>query len=456
MGLAFDPEAVNPTSAAAASTTPEAQDAASASSSAFSEQAAAAETVEVVRESADQDQLEQALTALTPGTVVRGRVVQVGADEVLVDVGYKGDGRIPIHELGLRSGQKPSDILHVGDEIDVWVLKVDEEGGVLLSKRRADVEMTWRRLEKARDEGTIIEARVTERVKGGLLVDVGVRGFVPASHVARGYVDNLDQFVGQTLRLKVMEVNRSRRNVVLSRKEVLEKEYQEAKARLFSTLKEGQVVEGVVRRLTDFGAFIDLGGGVEGLLHVSEMAWSRVRHPSDVLKEGQQIKVMVLNVDRERERISLGLKQVLPNPWDTVNERYHVGDIVDGEVTRLVDFGAFVRLEDGIEGLVHISQLADHHVTKPQEVVSPGQQVRVRILSIDQAARRIGLSLRDVQPKSEAKQEQTTVHASAEAPTVTIGELYSNLGEMLKNGGQAASASDGRGSSAPGSDGTGT
>lgn len=455
MGLPLEPEENHPTPAATASTAPEVPPPASGPSAAVREQAAAAETVEAVRESTDQEQLEQALAPLTPGQVVRGRVVQVGADEVLVDVGYKGDGRIPIHELGLRSGQKPSDVLRVGDEIDVWVLKVDEEGGVLLSKRRADVEMTWRRLEKARDEGTIIEARVTERVKGGLLVDVGVRGFVPASHVARGYVDNLDQFVGQTLRLKVVEVNRSRRNVVLSRKEVLEKEYQEAKARLFSTLKEGQVVEGTVRRLTDFGAFIDLGGGVEGLLHVSEMAWSRVRHPSDVLKEGQHIKVMVLNVDRERERISLGLKQVLPNPWDTVNERYHVGDIVDGEVTRLVDFGAFVRLEDGIEGLVHISQLADHHVSKPQEVVSPGQQVRVRILSVDQAARRIGLSLREAQPKGEPKPQQAASHGSSEAPTVTIGELYSNLGQVLKDGGQGAPASDRRGAGSSSPDGTG-
>jgi len=442
MGFALGQDETGAMPSQPASAQPEA---AAQLSTAASEQAAAVETVESVQEINAQDAMEQALAALTPGRVVRGRVVQVSPDEVLVDVGYKGDGRIPIHELGLRSGQTPADILKVGDEIDVWVLKVEEEGGVLLSKRRADVEMTWRRLEQAQREGTILEARVTERVKGGLLVDVGVRGFVPASHVARGYVDNLEQFVGQTLRLKVVEVNRSRRNVVLSRKEVLEQEYQEAKARLFSTLKEGQVVEGVVRRLTDFGAFIDLGGGVEGLLHISEMAWSRVRHPSDVLQEGQTLKVMVLNVDRERERISLGLKQVLPNPWDTVSERYHVGDVVDGEVTRLVDFGAFVRLEDGIEGLVHISQLADHHVTKPQEVVSPGQQVRVRILSVDQAARRIGLSLREAAPKREQRQEPATSHGTAEAPTITIGELYGNLGEVLKNGGQPTRTAERRG-----------
>jgi 4-hydroxy-3-methylbut-2-enyl diphosphate reductase len=211
-------------------------------------------------------------------------------------------------------------------------------------------------------------------------------------------VDNLDQFVGQTLRLKVLEVDRARRNVVLSRREVLEQEYQEAKRRLFSTLKEGQVVTGTVRRLTDFGAFIDLGGGVEGLLHVSEMAWSRVRHPSDVLKEGQTIKVMVLNVDRE--------------------------------VTRLVDFGAFVRLENGVEGLVHISQMADRHVTRPEEVVSPGQRVRVKILSIDPQARRIGLSLREA-PQAEEAANSSTARTGADSPGVTIGELYANLGQML-------------------------
>ena len=393
------------------------------------EVAAASET-----QLAAQSAMEQGMPTLTAGQLLRGRVLYVGHDEVLVDVGYKSDGRIPIHEIGLRSGQLPADVLKPGDEIHVYVLRVDEnEGGVLLSKRRADTELTWRRLEQARQEGRILEARVTERVKGGLLVDVGVRGFVPASHVARGFVDNLDQFVGQTLRLKVLEIDRGRRNVVLSRREVLEQEYQEAKRRLFGTLKEGQVVSGTVRRLTDFGAFVDLGGGVEGLLHVSEMAWSRVRHPSDVLQEGQTIKAMVLNVDREHERISLGLKQVLPNPWDTVAERFQVGDVVDGEVTRLVDFGAFVRLENGVEGLVHISQLADRHVAKPDEVVSPGQQVRVKILSIDPQARRIGLSLREAPQPGEAAASQPN-RASAESQGVTIGELYANLGQMLNGG----------------------
>ncbi len=380
------------------------------------------------------------MPSLAAGQVVHGKVVHVAADEVLVDVGYKTDGRIPIHELGLRSGQKPADVVRPGDEIDVYVIRIDEnEGGVLLSKRRADQELTWRRLEQARADGRILEARVTERVKGGLLVDVGVRGFVPASHVGRGYVNNLEQYVGRTLRLKVLEIDRNRRNVVLSCKEVLEQEYLEAKRRAFSTLKEGQVVSGTVRRLTDFGAFIDLGGGVEGLLHVSEMAWSRVRHPSDVLKEGQQIQVMVLNVDRDHERISLGLKQVLPNPWDTVAERFQVGQVVEGEVTRLVDFGAFVRLANGIEGLVHISQLADRHVTKPQEVVSPGQRVRVKILSIDPQARRIGLSLREAQQQPEEEEAEPSASAAGpEASGVTIGELYGHLSRMLDGDRQSA------------------
>ncbi|HEY8486775.1 MAG TPA: 30S ribosomal protein S1 [Limnochordales bacterium] len=410
------------------------QPAAQVSQEAARREAAAAAETQVVTESA----MAEGMPSLAAGQLVRGRVLYVGHDEVLVDVGYKSDGRIPIHEIGLRSGQTPADVLKPGDEIDVYVLRVDEnEGGVLLSKRRADAELTWRRLEEAREQGRVLEARVTERVKGGLLVDVGVRGFVPASHVGRGYVENLDQFVGQTLRLKVLEIDRARRNVVLSRREVLEQEYQEAKKRLFASLKEGQVVQGVVRRLTDFGAFVDLGGGVEGLLHVSEMAWSRVRHPSDVLKEGQTVKVMVLNVDREHERISLGLKQVLPNPWDTVAEQYRVGDVVQGEVTRLVDFGAFVRLETGVEGLVHISQLSDRHVTKPDEVVSPGQRVRVKILSIDPQARRIGLSLREAaQPQELADAQQARMNA--DSPGVTIGELYANLGQML-NGGQEGS-----------------
>lgn len=371
-----------------------------------------------------KEKYAETFVTITPGQLVTGHVVQVGDDEVLVDIGYKSEGVIPYRELGLRSGQSIEDVVQRGDEIQVVVTKVEDEGNVQLSKRRADTMKTWETLEEAHQTGEVIEARVRERVKGGLLVDVGVRGFVPASHVARNYVENLDEYVGQNLRLKVIELDRDRNNVVLSRKEVLEEEYQEAKARIFAELQEGQIVTGIVRRITDFGAFVDIGSGVEGLLHVSEMAWSRVRHPSDIVSEDDEIRIMVLNVDRESERISLGLKQTLPDPWDDIDERYRVGEIVEGQVTRVVDFGAFVKLEDGVEGLVHISQMADHHVNDPREVVQEGEEVQVKILSIDGAAHRIGLSIREVPKTSPEPAEETSPRYSpGDADTVTIGDM---------------------------------
>ncbi len=389
-------------------------------------------------------QYDETFVTLEPGQIVGAKVVQIGADEVMVDVGYKSEGRIPLHELGLRSGQTPEDVLSVGDEIEVFVIKVeDQEGNVLLSKRRADNRVAWEALERAKAQDEVIEAPVTERVKGGLLVDVGVRGFIPASHVALNYVENLDKYVGQTLRLKVVELDRQRSNVVLSHKQVLEEEYENAKREAFERLTEGSVVKGVVRRITDFGAFVDIGGGVEGLLHVSEMAWSRVGHPSDVVSEGQEIDVMVLKVDAENDRISLSLKETLPDPWLSVGKRYQVGDIVNGTVTRVVDFGAFVKLEDGIEGLVHISQLADRHVTKPSEVVSSGQNVDVKVVSLDEEKRRIGLSIkqtieRPAPPPREKKQRggsQAPVikQGSGADTTVTLGEVFEDLSTFFDN-----------------------
>ncbi|MGI6037875.1 MAG: bifunctional 4-hydroxy-3-methylbut-2-enyl diphosphate reductase/30S ribosomal protein S1 [Limnochordia bacterium] len=392
---------------------------------------------------ADSGDYDDTFVSVTEGQMITGKVVQIGDDEVMVDIGYKTEGIIPYREIGLRSGQNIHDVLAVGDEVLVEVLSVeDAEGNVTLSKRRADNIKTWETLEKAYEDREIIEARVRERVKGGLLVDVGVRGFVPASHVDRNYVENLEDFVGQTLRLHVIELDKERNNVVLSRKSVLEQEYNEAKEQTFAELTEGQVLNGIVRRITDFGAFVDIGSGVEGLLHVSEMAWSRVRHPSDIVSEGDEIRVMVLNVDRENERISLGLKQTLPDPWEDIGERYQVGQIVEGEVTRVVDFGAFVKLEDGVEGLVHISQMADHHVSDPNEIVHEGEQVQVKIVSIDEDAHRIGLSIREVGPKAGSRKEpkrQAPVESTFggddnDAPT--IGDLYGDLAELLEKNDQ--------------------
>lgn len=369
-----------------------------------------------------------------PNTIISGKVVQIGTDEVLVDIGYKSEGRIPLNEMGLKPNQEPKDAFVLEQDIDVWVLKVDDaEGNVVLSKRRADAQKAWAELEQLYAEGKPITAEVTQVVKGGLLVDLGVRGFIPASHVSRNYVDDLEKYVGQTLELKIIELDRQKNNVVLSRKDLLEEEYQKAKEEIFNTLEEGSVVDGVVRRITDFGAFVDIGGGVEGLLHVSEMAYSRVKHPSDVVSEGDQVKVMVLGLDKEAERISLGLKQTLPDPWDTIEERYQVGDKVSGIVTRTVDFGAFVKLEDGVEGLIHISQLAHRHVAKTDEVVKSGDEVEAKVISLDPEARRIGLSIRELEPKPEVKKEVKKMEKVEEKPeeeeqlTTTLGDMFGDL-----------------------------
>ncbi|BAS27626.1 30S ribosomal protein S1 [Limnochorda pilosa] len=374
---------------------------------------------------------EPGFEPLSAGQIVRGHVAQVNDDEVLVDVGYKTEGRIPLHELNIPRDTKPSDLFKRGDEIDVFVIKVeDAEGTVLLSKRRADYRLVWERLERHFKEGEPLEARVTERVKGGLLVDVGVRGFLPASHVDIRYVEDLSQFVGQTLRLKVIEIDRQRNNVVLSRKEVLEKEMESSKVELLASLKPGTAVDGVVRRLTDFGAFVELEGGVEGLLHVSEMAWSRVRHPRDVVKEGQKVKVKVLSVDPAKGRISLSLKGAQPDPWRNIHERYQIGELVTGEVTRTVEFGAFVKLEDGVEGLVHISQLASHHVNDASEVVQTGDQVTVKVISLDPKARRIGLSLKEAR-EDEERLRTSQFNQSRERDSVKLGDVFGELQELL-------------------------
>ncbi|NLM68773.1 MAG: 30S ribosomal protein S1 [Firmicutes bacterium] len=371
-----------------------------------------------------------------PNTVVTGKVVQIGTDEVLVDIGYKSEGRIPLNEMGLKPNQEPKDAFTLEQEVDVWVLKVDDaEGNVVLSKRRADAQKAWAQLEQLHAEGKPITAEVTQVVKGGLLVDLGVRGFIPASHISRNYVDDLEKYVGQTLEFKIIELDRQKNNVVLSRKELLEEEYQKAKEEIFNTLEENAIVDGVVRRITDFGAFVDIGGGVEGLLHVSEMAHSRVKHPSDVVSEGDKIKVMVLGIDKESERISLGLKQTLPDPWDTIEERYQVGDKVKGVVTRTVDFGAFVKLEDGVEGLIHISQLSHRHVAKTEDVVSAGDEVEAKIISLDPEAKRIGLSIRELEPKPEVKKEVKKPEKVEEKPedeelTTTLGDMF---GDLFKN-----------------------
>lgn len=400
-----------------------------------------AQPVEPDGDAVDTGVYDETFKELHPGQTVEGKVVHVGQDEVLVDVGYKSEGRIPLGELGIRGEQTPADIVSVGDSIRVVVVKIDDAEGILvISRRRIAQDEAWQRVEDAHEKGELVEGRITERVRGGLVVDVGVRGFIPASHVTRGFVENLDGFVGQTMSFQVLELDRKRRNVVLSRKPIIEEELRRAKEAVYESLKEGQVLEGTVKRLADFGAFVDIGNGVEGLLHVSEMAWTRVRHPKDVLAEGDRIKVMILGIDREHDRISLGLRQTIPNPWDKAAEKYPVGQVVTGEVTRTAEFGAFVKLEEGVEGLVHISQLANRHVAKASEVVSPGDTVKVKVLSVDPVAKRIGLSIREAEPKPErapeiqktAEQPAAPAAQSTVEPPITLGDLFGNLGELLK------------------------
>jgi small subunit ribosomal protein S1 len=339
---------------------------------------------------------EATFPEIVEGHVVTGQVVRVDKDEVLVDVGYKSEGVIPVSELSIRRSVDPDQEVKVGDAIDALVMtKEDAEGRLILSKKRARFEIAWKAIERAAETGEPVLGRVIEVVKGGLIVDLGVRGFLPASLVDIRRVQDLDEFMGQELRCKVIEINRARNNVVLSRRAVLEDERKEMRQAILDRLQPGDVVEGTISNIVDFGAFVDLDG-MDGLIHISELSWSHVNHPSEVLDIGQEVKVKVLDIDRERQRISLGLKQTQSDPWQHVLDSNSEGDIVDGKVTKVVTFGAFVEILPGVEGLVHISELASHHVENPREVVSQGDEVKVMILEIDGDRRRLSLSLRRV------------------------------------------------------------
>jgi small subunit ribosomal protein S1 len=331
------------------------------------------------------------------GDVVTGHVVRIDNDEVLVDIGYKSEGVIPSGELSIRKSVDPSEEVHLGEEVDALVLtKEDQDGRLILSKKRARFEKAWRRIESAAESGEPVEGAVIEVVKGGLIIDLGVRGFLPASLVDIRRVPNLDEYMGQTIECKVIELNRSRNNVVLSRRAVLEEQRKEDRERILDRLQPGQVVEGTISNIVDFGAFVDLDG-IDGLIHISELSWSHVNHPSEILSIGDTVSVKVLDIDRDRQRISLGLKQTQEDPWQRVVDTYNIGDELEGTVTKVVTFGAFVEILDGVEGLVHISELAQHHVENPREIIQPGDPVRVKILEIDSERRRLSLSIKRVE-----------------------------------------------------------
>lgn len=335
------------------------------------------------------DDVEKTLVRIRNGQTVTGTVVQITDDEVCVNIGYKSDGLIKREDLVDKD-------VKLGDTIEVEVVKVnDGEGNVLLSQRNIVNRKVWEDLMNKYENHEYVDAVGKEAIKGGLIADVnGVRAFIPASHLAQRYVEKISQFVGQPMKVKIIDVDKQKKRIVASRKEVLAEESAAKKAAAWATLEEGAVVKGIVRRFADFGAFVDLGG-VDGLIHITDLAWSRIGHPSEVLKINDEIEVKILSLDRERERIQLGYKQLQPKPWDNIEEKYPVGSIIERKVVRIRPFGAFVELEPGVDGLVHISQCALTRVAKVEDALQPGQPVRVKILGVDPEAKRISLSVRE-------------------------------------------------------------
>ncbi len=362
------------------------------------------------------------------GDMVNGTVVKIGYDEVLLDIGYKSEGVIPVRELSIRKDADPSTIVSMGDEIEALVLtKEDKDGRLILSKKRAEYERSWNRIEEMFNAGQNVEGEVIEVVKGGLILDIGLRGFLPASLVDLRRVKDLTAYMGTRIEARVIEMDRNRNNVVLSRRVVLEEARKEERSEILSKLKPGMRLKGNVSSIVDFGAFVDLGG-IDGLVHISELSWNHVNHPSEVVKVGQEVEVEVLDVDMNRERISLGLKQTTEDPWRSLVKKYPVGAIVEGKVTKLVPFGVFVELGDGIEGLVHISEMAKAHVDQPSQVTKAGETVHVKVMEIDLDRRRVSLSMKSaaetlgievpvtpLEPKPEKVEE-----AAAEEPAAEV------------------------------------
>jgi small subunit ribosomal protein S1 len=328
------------------------------------------------------------------GDIVTGTVVKIDRDEVLLDIGYKTEGVIPAKELSIKHDVDPNDVVKVGDTVEALVQqKEDKEGRLILSKKRAQYERAWGTTEKIKEEDGVVTGTVIEVVKGGLIVDIGLRGFLPASLVEMRRVRDLQPYIGQQIEAKIIELDKNRNNVVLSRRAWLEQTQSEVRTNFLNNLQKGQIRKGVISSIVNFGAFVDLGG-VDGLVHVSELSWKHIDHPSEVVEVGQPVSVEVLDVDHDRERVSLSLKATQEDPWQTFARTHQLGEIVPGKVTKLVPFGAFVRVEDGIEGLVHVSELAERHVEIPEQVVTVGEDVMVKIIDIDLERRRISLSLK--------------------------------------------------------------
>jgi small subunit ribosomal protein S1 len=361
------------------------------------------------------------------GDMVSGQVTKVEEKQVIVSIqDSKHDGIIPISELSSLHVEKASDVVSVGDELDLEVLKVEEEA-FILSKRKVDAQKAWVKLEERFNSGEIFETEVKDVVKGGLVVDLGVRGFVPASLVEAHFVEDFSDYKGKNLTFKIVELDKEKNRLILSHRAVVEEEKGKHKKNLMSTVTPGQVIDGTVQRITDFGAFVDIGG-IDGLVHISQLSHQHIDKPSDVVQEGQKVKVKVLNVDRDNERISLSIKETQPGPWSEVPEKAPKGSTLTGTVKRLVSYGAFVEVFPGVEGLVHISQIAHKHIGTPHEVLKEGQEVQVKVLDANAGEQRLSLSIKDLLEKD--VEENFDYELPEESKGFQLGEM---IGDKLKN-----------------------
>ncbi|WP_339177271.1 30S ribosomal protein S1 [Oceanobacillus sp. FSL W7-1293] len=369
------------------------------------------------------------LHALEVGATVTGTVVKLEEKQVLVDIGYKTEGILPISELSTLHVESTTDVLAEGEEVTLKVKKIDDDE-VVLSKKAVDAEQSWEELERKFEQGETFETTVKEVVKGGLVVDVGVRGFIPASLVETYYVEDFSDYLDRTLKVKITDMDRTQNRVILSHRAIVEEEEKDRKEKVLQSLNPGDVIEGVVQRITNFGVFVDLGG-VDGLVHISQLAHEHVEKASDVVSEGDKIKVEVISVDLDSERISLSHKNTLPGPWAEVSEKIKPGSTAEGVVKRLVSFGAFVELLPGVEGLVHISQIANRHIGTPQEVLEIGQPVTVKVLDVNEEEQRISLSIKELEQEQEEK-EYKQYEKSDDQPGFQLGDVIGNKLDKYK------------------------
>ncbi|WP_337103490.1 30S ribosomal protein S1 [Paenibacillus sp. YIM B09110] len=384
---------------------------------------------ETVAEEVSQDAMDN-FVSLKKGDSVKGTIVKIEDNQAYVSLGYKYDGVIPIRELSAVQIENATEAVQIGQEVELKVVSIDDEKEKLvLSKRQVDGEKAWDVLQANFESGEVFEVAVADVVKGGLVVDVGVRGFIPASMVERHFVEDFSGYKGRTLRVKVKEIDRENNKVILSQKEVLDAEFEQSKQQVMASLQVGQELDGTVQRLTPFGAFVDIGG-IDGLVHVSELSWQHVAHPKDVVAEGQSVRVKVLKVDPAVGKISLSIKAAQPGPWDTAAGQFAIGSIVTGTVRRIVAFGAFVEIAPGVEGLVHISQISHQHIATPNEVLKEGQEVQAKVLDFNPAEKRVSLSIKETEEAPEKPAQSPRAERAPRAPKV---EKIDNPNVSLSN-----------------------